>query len=191
MLVRTFFRVISSVFIIFLVSSTVFIVSGYWYLTRTSNGAQWFLEYVLKRSLNAQDIHYEKLEGTIAEGIRVSNVEIADLNVFRERNVVLIQSLELAVPGFDVRQIWMKIANGRVKFPVSDPIGFYGTLNQGILNFHLYAGLIDAREIVTIFKNDLSLKNLKGTVKDSSLTLPRCLPRAGLCPSLIIKKFSI
>ena len=171
MLVRSFFRIISSIFIIILIGSTVFIASGYWYLTRTPNGAQWFFEYALKRSLNAQDIRYERLEGTIADGIKVSNLEIADLNIFREHNVVLIQSLELAVPGFNVRQIWMKIANGRVKFPISDPIGFYGTLNHGVLNFHLYAGLIDVREIVTIFKNDLTLKNLKGTVKDASLTL--------------------
>lgn len=171
MVVRTFFRIVSSVFIIFLISSTVFVASGYWYLTRTSDGAQWFFEYALKHFLNVQDVRYEKFKGTIADGIHLSNVELTGLNIFREHNVILIQNLDLAVPGFDVRQIWVKVANGRVKFPISDPIGFYGTLNQGVLDFHLYAALIDVREIVTIFKNDLTLKNLKGTVKDSSLTL--------------------
>ncbi|GEM_PF-2972585 len=190
MLVRTFFRVVSSVFIIFLISSTVLIVSGYWYLTRTSHGARWIFEYALKRSFNAQAIRYEKFEGTVAEGVQISNVEITDLNIFLERNVVLIQSLELAVPGFDVRHIWLKIENGRIKFPVSDPVGFYGTLNGGVLNVHAYAGIIDVREIATVFKNDLSLRNLKGTAKNASLTLSGVYKQPVLHGEFLLEDFT-
>lgn len=171
MIVRSLIRTISSVFIIGLLSSMLVTVCGYYYLVHTTQGARWFFDFLAQRYLGAQTFKYRSLEGTLANGITLSNVRITDLDRFTTRNLVLIQHLEVAAPGFNIHNMSIKIRNGRVKFPLSDPIGFYGTFEKGGLNFNAYCGIIDVREIVTVIKNQLTLHNLQGTAKKASMTL--------------------
>jgi hypothetical protein len=144
---------------------------GYYYLTHTSQGARWLFDNFAGRYLGAKTVKYRGFDGTIAQGIHLSNVRIEDLNKFTTRSLVLIQQLDLAVPDLDITKISIKIRNGRIKFPLSDPIGFYGSFADGFLKFNVYCGIIDVREIVTVVKSDLSLHNLKGTAKKASMVI--------------------
>ncbi len=171
MVVKSFFRILSSVFVIVLLSAILSVSVGYYYLTHTTQGAKWVFDFLTKRYLGAQSVKYREFEGTIAEGIKLSNIRIEDLNTFTARNLILIQQLDITVPGLDLTQLHGKVRNGRIKFPLSDPIGFYGTFSDGKFKFDVYCGIIDVREIVTVVKSSLSLHNLKGTVKNVSLAL--------------------
>ena len=171
MFVRSLSRIFSSAFIVTLISVMIVVSCGYYYLTHTSQGARWLFDNLAGRYLGAKTVKYRGFEGTIAQGIHLSNVRIEDINKFTTRNLVLIQQLDLAIPDFDIRKIGIKIRNGRIKFPLSDPLGFYGSFVDGNLDFHLYCGIIDVREIVTVVKSDLSLHNLKGTAQKASMTI--------------------
>jgi hypothetical protein len=171
MVVRSLFRLLSSVFIVFLLSAILIVTCSYYYLTHTTQGAKWVFDLLTSRYLGAQSVKYRGIEGTIADGIKLSNIRIQDLNKFTTRNLILIQHLDLMIPGMDMDKIQIKIRNGRIKFPLSDPIGFYGTFKDGLLKFNVYCGIIDVREIVTVIKSDLSLHNLKGTANKASLAI--------------------
>ncbi len=171
MIVRSVFRTISSVFVIALISFMIVVTCGYYYLTHTTQGAKWFFDFLGKRYLGAQSFKYRAMEGTLADGIRLSNVRIADLDRFMVRNLVLIQHLDVMMPGFNIENMIIKVRNGRIKFPLSDPIGFYGVFQNGEMNFNAYCGIIDVREIVTVVKNQLSLHNLQGTASKASMTI--------------------
>jgi|CXWL01.1.fsa_nt_gi hypothetical protein len=171
MFVKPLFRAISSIFIVILISIMIVVSCGYYYLTHTSQGARWLFDNLAGRYLGAKIVKYREFSGTIAQGIHLSNVRIEDLDKFTTRSLILIQQLDLAVPNFDTRKIHIKIRNGRIKFPLSDPVGFYGSFADGILKFNVYCGIIDVREIVTVVKSDLSLHNLKGTAKKASMTI--------------------
>jgi hypothetical protein len=145
--------------------------AGYIYLNYTHEGAQWLFNQAVKHYVNADTVRYAKFNGTLAQGIELTDVEIVNFHIFKERNIIRIQNLALAVPNLDFRQAWVKIQNGRIQFPVSDPLGFYGKLAGGRYDLHLYTALLDVREIVTIFPNDLSLKNLKGTARHGAITV--------------------
>lgn len=171
MIVKSVFRTISSVFVILVISFMIVTTVGYYYLAHTTQGARWFFDFLAQRYLGAQSFKYRLLEGTIADGIRLSNVRIADLDRFTVRNLILIQNLDVMMPGFNIDNMSIKIRNGRIKFPLSDPIGFYGTFQNGELNINAYCGIIDVREIVTVVKNQLSLHNLQGTASKASMTI--------------------
>lgn len=171
MIVKSVFRTVSSVFMIVIISFMIVTTCGYYYLTRTTQGAKWFFDFMAKRYLGAQSFKYRVMEGTIADGIRLSNVRITDLDRFAVRNLVLIQNLEVMMPGLDIKNMSIKVRNGRIKFPLSDPIGFYGTFQNGEISAKMYCGIIDVREIVTVIKNPLVLHNLKGTAKKASMNI--------------------
>lgn len=171
MLIRSVFRTLSSIFVIAIISFMIVTTCGYYYLTRTTQGARWFFDFLAKRYLGAQTFKYRTLEGTLADGIRLTNVRITDLDRFTVRNLVLVQNLDVAVPGFNISKMHIKIRNGRIKFPLSDPIGFYGTFQNGELNINAYCGIIDVREIVTVVRNPLKIHNLQGTASKASMTI--------------------
>lgn len=171
MFIKSLFRLFSWAFIVGLLSAVLIVSGGYYYLTHTSQGAKWVFDFLTSRYLGAKTVRYREMEGTIAKGIKLSNIRIEDLNKFTTRNLVLIQQLELTIPGLNMDKIQIKIRNGRIKFPLSDPIGFYGTIAEGSLKLNVYCGIIDVREIVTVIKSDLSLHNLKGTAKKASLAV--------------------
>jgi hypothetical protein len=154
-----------------IILSTCALSVGYMYLMYTSDGAQWLFDKAAKHYVDAESFRYGGFAGTIAEGIQLTDVEIINLHIFNAPNVIRIQNLSLGLPGLDFRKAWTRILNGRIQFPVSDPLGFYGKIEEGQLNLFLYAALLDVRELATIFKNDLSLKNLKGTATHAALTV--------------------
>lgn len=171
MIVKSVFRTISSVFVIVIISFMIVSTCGYFYLTHTTQGARWFFDFMAKRYLGAQSFKYRVMEGTIADGIKLSNVRITDLDRFMVRNLILIQNLEVTMPGLDLKKMSIKVRNGRIKFPLSDPIGFYGTFQNGEISAKMYCGIIDVREIVTVIKNPLVLHNLKGTANKASMNI--------------------
>jgi len=168
---RRIVRWTSWLFVSVILICTCSLSAGYMYLNYTPEGAQWLFDRAVKHYVDADTFRYARFSGTVAEGIQLTDVEIVNLHIFNERNIIRIQNLALSVPELDMRKAWAKIQNGRVQFPVSDPLGFYGKLHDGTLDLHLYAALLDVRELATIFKNDLSLKNLKGTATHAALTV--------------------
>ncbi len=168
---RRIIRWTSWLFISIILLFSCSLSAGYLYLVYTPEGAQWLFDQAIKYYVNADTVRYAKFSGTIAEGIELTDVEIINLRIFNERNTIRIQNLALAIPNLDLNGAWVKIQNGRIQFPVSDPLGFYGSLENGKYNLHLYAALLDVRELTTIFKNDLKIRNLKGTATKASLTV--------------------
>lgn len=189
MALKSFLHALSAIFMITVISAMIVVTCGYFYLTRTTHGTRWLFDYFTARYLGADSVQYREFEGTIANGVRLSNVRIEGLKIFTTKNLVLIQHLDLAVPGFDIHKVRLKIRNGRIKFPVSDPIGFYGSLTGGDLNFNVYCGIIDVREIVTVVKSDLSLHNLNGTAEKASLTITGSYAKPALKGEFLLEDF--
>lgn len=189
MFAKSVLRAISSIFVISLITLMIVVSSGYYYLTHTTQGARWIFDYCAGRYLGAKTFQYRELQGTISDGIHLSNVRITDLDRFTTRSLILIQNLDMAIPGFDVHRVSIKVRNGRVKFPLSDPLGFYGTFKNGEIDVNVYCGIIDVREIVTVVKNTLSLHNLKGTAKDASMTIKGPYKKPVLTGEFLLEDF--
>lgn len=189
MFFRSVFRVFSSVFVITLIALMIVVASGYYYLTNTNQGARWLFDYVGGHYLGAKTFQYRDLQGTISSGVKLTSVRITDLDRFTTRSLILIQHLELAIPAFDIHKMSIKVRNGRVKFPLSDPLGFYGTFKDGEIDVNVYCGIIDVREIVTVVKNQLSLHNLKGTAKDASMTIKGPYNKPVLAGEFLLEDF--
>lgn len=171
MFFRFCIRILSSTFMILVLVSIISASTAYYYFMHTTSGAKLCFNYVVSHHLGAKLVKYRGFEGTFAKGIKISNIRIEDVNKFTTRNLILIQQLEFSVPGLNIHQLVVKIRNGRIKFPLSDPLGFYGTINGEDLKFNLYCGIIDVREIVTVIKSDLSLHNLEGTARKAQMTI--------------------
>ncbi len=171
MVLRRIVRWTSWLFVSVTLISACVISAGYVYLAYTPEGARWLFDQAVRHYVQADTFRYAKFSGSVAEGIELTDVEIVNLHIFNERNIIRIQNLALALPNLDFRQAWAKIQNGRIQFPVSDPLGFYGKLEAGKYDLHLYAALLDVRELTTIFKNDLKIRNLQGTATKASLQI--------------------
>lgn len=170
MLLR-YLRFVSTTVIVFIVAAMIVVSAGYYYLMHTTPGAKLAFNFLTSHYLGAKQVKYRGFEGTLADGIKVSNIRIEDLDKFTTRNLILIQHLDVMVPGLDARKTLIKIRNGRIKFPLSDPLGFYGTIQGGDLKLNLYCGIIDVREIVSVMKSDLALHNMEGTATKAQMTI--------------------
>jgi hypothetical protein len=187
---RRIVRWTSWLFISVIILFSCSLSGAYLYLVYTPEGARWLFDQAVKHYVNADTVRYAKFDGTIAEGIALTDVEIVNLRIFNERNIIRIQNLALAVPNLDMQAAWAKIKNGRIQFPVSDPLGFYGTLENGKYDLRLYAALLDVRELATIFKNDLKIRNLQGTATKASLTVSGAYDKPVLDGEFLLEDFT-
>lgn len=188
MLLR-YLRVLSITVVFLIVGAMIIVSAGYYYLMHTTPGAKWAFNYLASNYLGAKQVKYREFEGTLADGIKVSNIRIEDLDKFTTRSLILIQHLDVMVPGLDTRKTFIKIRNGRIKFPLSDPLGFYGTIEGGQLKLNLYCGIIDVREIVSVIKSDLALHNMEGTATKAQMTISGNYKKPQISGDFLLEEF--
>jgi hypothetical protein len=95
--------------------------------------------------------------------------------------------LKFSFPGnFDVT-----INNGTFKRPVSDPVVFYGTYRDKMLDFNFYTKRLDIKRLFLLFfKNNYFVKNISGEAEDVDIYLRGTIEKPVFTGKFLIKKLA-
>lgn len=121
--------------------------AGIWFLAFTSSGAT-FSAAVIAASLPAGTVTVSGIEGCLAGGTVLRNIELSDIEAFPG---AVLRAQEVRV---SVRYPWdltVRVKNGRFILPTGEVVSFAGTLESGKIRCNVYSGLLYAQTLSRLF----------------------------------------
>ena len=156
----------SKIKLLLLIAVIVILLAGalVWYLVSTTRGSGYVTKFALSKYVEAEQVDIGKIEGDLIELLSLSDIEFKDLEWLPEGSILKIQKLDVSFRSLSLEGMNVKIQNARLKLPLSEPIFFYGTLQDGVLNLNVYARLINVKETLDLFIESKDLPNLSGQI---------------------------
>lgn len=167
-----------------------------WYLIFTTHGSTLLVKFAISRYVASKEININKIQGHLSQGLTLSEVELGGLKGLPAGSVFKIQQLRVSLHPFKFDSLNFEIENGRLVLPHSEPIVLFATYKKVKLDVNIYSRRIDAKEILNLFVNDKSAKNISGVISNvdsyvgGSFTRPQ-LTGVFEVDSLSYKGFSI
>ncbi len=118
-------------------------------------------------------VSLDKATGSLTEGFSLYEAEATDITRLPAGSVLAVQRVDMSdLPRTSIRnfkQAGVKVNNGRLRLPHSEPILFYGKYLNGNIDAHFYSRIVDPEEILEMFPNPQHVRAGTGTVSDINL----------------------
>jgi len=144
---------------------------GMFVMLGTRTGVRLITRHALSKIGASHSTQWERITGTLARGTIYQNVLIQDLAAFPVPNRLEIQTLKV---DLDWQRFWqipdIEIENGKLTLPDTDPVLFYGSIHDQILNLNVFTHSLnqdDLREILSA----LMPEGLSWELSDLDITL--------------------
>ncbi|MFH0827253.1 MAG: translocation/assembly module TamB domain-containing protein [Candidatus Omnitrophota bacterium] len=95
--------------------------------------------------------------GSLSRSLVLQDMEIDDSKLLPSGSILKVQKLELYFTSLNLEGLQVKVDNGRLQLSRSGLVLFYGTLQNNLLDFNLYAQNVHLSEVP-------GLKKMSGTV---------------------------
>ncbi|MCM8812352.1 MAG: translocation/assembly module TamB [Candidatus Omnitrophica bacterium] len=155
--------VLQSVFLLAAVSMAAAAIN---FLFFTPRGSSMLARRVLGYYIDSRTITIGTIEGTLAGGLSFRDVEIKNMNKLPAGAQMKIAALSISVQAPSLSGIAVEIENGRLNFPGSDTIIFYGNLRRGSFDIKLYGKYVGVKEILNLVSESPAVKNVGGRIRD-------------------------
>ena len=161
-----------------------------YYLFFTTVGGDRVAAWFISRYFVSSDIKTGQPKGVLTETLIYKNIEIRSIEGLPQESVIKIQALELSCPSLNPRDIYIKVDNGRLKMPRSEPVFFYGIYRNSSLRLSVYSNRFSTREILDLFAEAELLQHVSGVVADTDVLAEGPLSEPRLKGVFRIEKFS-
>ncbi|MDD5614465.1 MAG: translocation/assembly module TamB domain-containing protein, partial [Candidatus Omnitrophica bacterium] len=118
--------------------------------------------------LKAANINIGKSSGSLINGLLFENIEISSFNAMPENIALKISKLDGYFRPWRSSGLALKLHNGRIDLPNSDPILFSGRYQGGILDLDIFSKRIVISDIGAVFSLPQDLQSINGAVSDFS-----------------------
>jgi len=159
----------SSFIILMLIISLICLFSLSHYLFFTQKGSERIAVFILTKYLQAQNIQFEKAEGTLKTKISLHNVLIENAQKLPPGALIKVQRIDISLKELRLSKLSLMVYNGRLKLPFSDTILFYGNYADRVLDLNIYSKKVSAREIIDLFTHKRLLSTMSGVFSDINL----------------------
>ncbi|MBU4306193.1 MAG: translocation/assembly module TamB [Candidatus Omnitrophica bacterium] len=106
-------------------------------------------------------------------------------------NKVNIQYARLLIGKDDYLNPELEINNGKLFFPGSDTLFFYGNYREGMVTASFYSGYVDIKAIGSLFPDNRILKKTKGALRNIDITAKGPVQALEINGNFITEKISI
>lgn len=139
---------ISLLFFLFLAMA-----GGLQYALTSRAFAEFLFKKVVARYLPDTILTYSDFNGNLQNGISLMDVRVYGVSRFPRGTEMRIRELSIS-PALD-RAPWFTcfVEQGRIKFPVSAPIIFFGHYQRGSISANIYSPNVDLKEVRGILRN--------------------------------------
>lgn len=144
----------------------LFLSALIYYFLFTTKGSSAIAKFTLSRYLEPQNIDIEKIEGNLSETLSFYDLELENLKGLPEGSTIRIQKLEISFTSFNPGGLNIRIDNGRLKLPDSEPILFYGSYRESSLDINVYSKQVYLRSFFDSFTEGKLLSGVSGTISD-------------------------
>lgn len=178
--------VVITVIVIFLCVS---IILAY-YLFFTTLGSRFVISSTFSKHFRPKNINIKTADGSLSKKLTLKDIQLDDLRGFPSGSILKIQELKAYFTSLSASGLHIKVFNGRLKLPGSEPIYFYGDYEGGYLNFNIYSKRADVRYIIDAFSRSEAIKNLSGTINDLDIHVAGSFLKPEFKGEFQIEKFS-
>jgi len=156
--------------VFFIIAGALIVLFGlaYFFLF-TTPGSCFVIKWAISRLSKTEKIKFQKAQGSILKRITLEDVNIREIHVLPKNSQVKIQKLEIAFSYTNFSSVTLKVFNGRLLLPESDPILFYGDHEGGLLNFNIYSKNVAISVLASLLTQEKSLASVKGSMQDIDL----------------------
>jgi len=138
---------------VLVVATLVFLPGVFvYFLLFTTPGSTFLVKSIISKYTQPNRMDIEKGMGSLSRSLVLQDIEIADPKFLPTGSILKIQKLKLYFTSFNLVGLHVKIDNGRLQLPRSGLVLFYGTLQNNILDFNLYARRANLAEIPRLEK---------------------------------------
>ncbi len=142
------------------------IIGLIYYFLFTTKGSSFIFCRGISKYVECEDIEIEKITGNLSSVLILNDIELSGLAGLPPGSYLKIQKLEINTTSFNPAGLNLKIDNGRLKLPDSNPILFYGSHSKSSLDITAYCNQIHVREFLDLFAESKLLKGVSGRVAD-------------------------
>jgi hypothetical protein len=139
------------------------------YLFFTPRGSLFVVKSALSGFIQPEDVDIKTVEGSLSNTLSLQDLEIGDLEGLPEGSVVKIQKLQAYLISFSPAGLNIDVQNGKLLIPRWEPVFFYGGYHNASLAFDVYAKYLSVRDILDLFTQAASLKNLSGRISEADV----------------------
>lgn len=159
----------SSFIVVTVVISMIFMFALGHYLLFTKDGSAGLATFFLRKYLHAQNIEFEKVEGSLITKLSLHNVQIRNAQKLPLGALIKVQRIDIVLEKFRLSRLAFTVYNGRLKLPFSDTILFYGNYTDKTLDLNIYSKKVSAIEIIELFTHKHFLNTMSGIFSDVNL----------------------
>lgn len=147
------------------------------FLCFTPYGAGFSLRVVSKYLFSPYQVAYERVEGVLARGIRVFNLQVSIPFILAPGSLVRVQEFDLGFERLSFDGLTVKVDNARVLGPKADPVVVNGWLRQGRYHADIYTQSLDLAALRQVIRHFRNPPPLKGELKEVELQLTGTMER--------------
>lgn len=137
-----------------------------WYSFFTTRGSSLVTELVLSEYTDSGHISVSQVRGTLSQKLTYEDFTLENPGFLPPGSSLKIKRLDIQITSLGLEGLSVQVHNGRLLLPGSEPVLFYGSLAEGVLNFNLYAKKVTLREINQYLPENKVLRKLTGTGSD-------------------------
>lgn len=168
------------VFLVYLIILFVFlsaIGSAVYYFVFTQAGAERTIDYFKPQLIQAQVVKIPEVEGSLWDGILFENIELINLKGLPTDSSLSVQRVHIFVEKKWPFTFKVNIENGKIVLPSSEPIIFYGAIENGNVDVNVFSFRVNIEHIMPILDTDDDILPLKGYLESVDLRLRGTLDR--------------
>ncbi len=169
--------------------STVTAVLIYYFLF-TTKGSSFIANQAVCKYVACEDINIARVSGDLSSSLIMHDIELTDLAGLPQGTSLKIQQLETKLQSFGLGGLNVKIDNGRLSFPDSSTILFYGSYTDSSLDVNAYCQQLYVREFLDLFTGSNALKAISGRISDLDMYIKGTLSEPLLTGTLRIEELS-
>ncbi|MFH1246098.1 MAG: translocation/assembly module TamB domain-containing protein [Candidatus Omnitrophota bacterium] len=150
----------------------------------TPSGIGILVKLYISCVIHPKSINIGKIESSFPEKILLKDIELKGIKGLPAGSKLRIQECRLSFMKF---KLYCRVNNGTLRLPRTEPILFYGTYTDGLLDFNVYSKYIDIRDIRTLLPKRAVKINLRGGLANADISLSGSLQEPELKAQFVTK----
>ena len=159
------------------------------YVLFTESGSSFFVKKFADAMNDDVEVTWRQSGGTLIGGTTYQDITLENLKWFPVPNTLKIQALAVKINSLSLEGITVKIENARLILPYSDPILFYGTIENALLDLNFYTKSISDRQIKGLFDPG-ALRGITADIHDIDILVKGSLEEPLVTGALAIVKIT-
>lgn len=144
-------KLIPKMIIILLLLSIACVALGSYFIFFTSEGCKILLSRVLSDHLEKEEVAYRDIQGNLAQGIIFDNLELTDLKGFPTGTRLRVQKLFMDLSALSIEGLVLKMDNGRLLLPGSEPIVIFGSMKDETVDINVFSSGFSVQSLLYYF----------------------------------------